>query len=245
MEALQVWWILKELCIPSNIVTLDTLWLTQDNSGKSLYITIFLYLCILDDEMALQWCVHKNQGIQFLRHFLVCRSNFSVKMMLDASHFLNTLNFFNRRDMKWKISLFFNSQIQFLFISNLSFYYKNIFFPFLHKMGIFSMLNGSCQKPKLYERDIDFLTCVRLIMLSFYFLKHLKQCWHSLRTLVGLGRMRVRLVFRRLLVGSSSMKKKKKISFVEIGHKNHFYNHSLLTTDSSRAVVSYWWKDVH
>ena len=24
---LQVWWILKELCIPSNIVTLDTLWL--------------------------------------------------------------------------------------------------------------------------------------------------------------------------------------------------------------------------
>ena len=26
---------------------------------------------------------------------------------------------------------------------------------------------------------------------------------------------------------------------------NHFYSHSLPTTDSSRAVVSYWWKDVH
>ena len=27
--------------------------------------------------------------------------------------------------------------------------------------------------------------------------------------------------------------------------RNPFYNHSLPTTDSSRAIVSYWWKDVH
>ena len=53
----RVCWILKELYILSNIVTLDTLWLTQDNSGKSLYVTIFLYWYILDDEMALQCCV--------------------------------------------------------------------------------------------------------------------------------------------------------------------------------------------
>ena len=29
------------------------------------------------------------------------------------------------------------------------------------------------------------------------------------------------------------------------GSCNHFYDHSLPSTDSSRAVVSYWRKDVH
>ena len=27
--------------------------------------------------------------------------------------------------------------------------------------------------------------------------------------------------------------------------RNHFYDHSLPSTDSSRAIVSYWRKDVH
>ena len=34
-------------------------------------------------------------------------------------------------------------------------------------------------------------------------------------------------------------------SFMEIGHEIIFYGHSLPTADSRRAVVRYWWKDVH
>ena len=35
------------------------------------------------------------------------------------------------------------------------------------------------------------------------------------------------------------------ISFLEICSGNNFCGHSLLTTDLSRAVISYWRKDVH
>ena len=60
-------------------------------------------------------------------------------------------------------------------------------------------------------------------------------------TRLKLGWMHARLVFRRSRVRSSGP-----AAFVcRDGSRNHFYGHYLPTTDSSRAVVSYWRKDVH
>ena len=69
---------------------------------------------------------------------------------------------------------------------------------------------------------------------------------HILKSLKGLGSlklgwMHVPLIFMRSSVGSSSPA----TFFCEDGSRNHFYGHSLPSTDSSRAVVSYWQKDVH
>ena len=61
------------------------------------------------------------------------------------------------------------------------------------------------------------------------------------RTRLKLGWMHVRLVFRRSRVRSSDP-----AAFVcGDGSQNHFYGHYLPTTDSNRAVVSYWRKEVH
>ena len=61
------------------------------------------------------------------------------------------------------------------------------------------------------------------------------------RTRLKLGWMQVRLVFMRSRVGSFSPA----TFFCGDGSRNHFYGHSLPSTDSSRAVVSYWRNDVH
>ena len=64
---------------------------------------------------------------------------------------------------------------------------------------------------------------------------------HILKSLKGLGWMHVRLVFMRSRVGSSGP-----ATFVcGDGSRNHFYGHSLPSTDSNGAVVSYWRRDVH
>ena len=63
----------------------------------------------------------------------------------------------------------------------------------------------------------------------------------SLKDPLKLGWMHVRLVFMRSRVGSSGPA----TFFCENGSQNHFYGHSLPSTDSSRAVVSYRRKDVH
>ena len=56
-----------------------------------------------------------------------------------------------------------------------------------------------------------------------------------------LGWMRIRLACRRSWVRSSGQA----TFFPGDWSWNHFYRHSLPTAHSSRAVVSYWWKDVH
>ena len=56
-----------------------------------------------------------------------------------------------------------------------------------------------------------------------------------------LGWMDVRLVFMRSRIGSSGPA----TFFCGDASRNHFYGRSLPSTDSSRAVVSYWRKDVH
>ena len=53
--------------------------------------------------------------------------------------------------------------------------------------------------------------------------------------------MHARLVFLRSRIGSSGPV----TFFCGDGSRNHFYGHSLPSTDSSWAVVSYWRKAVH
>ena len=43
---------------------------------------------------------------------------------------------------------------------------------------------------------------------------------------------------------TSESRRGRQHSFVEIDHKNIFYSHSLPSTDSRRAVVSFWRKNV-
>ena len=60
-------------------------------------------------------------------------------------------------------------------------------------------------------------------------------------TRLKLGWMHVRLVFMRSRIGSSGP-----ATFLcGDESRNQFYGHSLPSTDSSRAVVSYWRKDVY
>ena len=58
--------------------------------------------------------------------------------------------------------------------------------------------------------------------------------------MVARSELCIRLVFRRLRVRSSSPAKH---SFMEIGHE--VISTAILSADSSRAVVSYWRKDMH
>ena len=74
------------------------------------------------------------------------------------------------------------------------------------------------------------------------FSQHIHKVWSESSLGCWLSWMHGRLVIRRLKVRPPSGRQH---SFVEIWSWNIFYDHSLLSADSRRAVVSFWRKNVH